>query len=172
MTEQAYLASEGRDGWVLDLMARAARDVDAHLVWHMCYGNARGQDSAFPATNARCLEKLFGSGGPAGWNEIHLETARPGMVEVELLAGWTDRPERQLGIGVIEVLDPHVETPEEVAARIRLALQHVPAEQLVISSDCGLYQLPRDLAFRKLRSLVAGTRIVRTELGCGPDGTT
>ena len=172
VTEQAYLASEGRDGWVLDMMARAARDVDAHLVWHMCYGNARGQDSSFPATNARCLEKLFSSGGPAGWNEIHLETARPGMVEVELLAGWTDRPERQLGIGVVEVLDPHVETPEEVAARIRLALQHVPAEQLVISSDCGLYQLPRDLAFRKLRSLVAGTRIVRTELGCGPDGTT
>ena len=172
VTEQAYLASEGRDEWVLDVMARAARGVDAHLVWHMCYGNARGQDSTYPATNARCLDKLFASGGPTGWAEIHLETARPGMAELDVLAGWTHRPDRYLGIGVVEVLDPHVETPDEVAERIRVALRHVPAERLVISTDCGLYQLPRDLAFRKLCNLVAGTRIVRAELGCHRDGTT
>jgi methionine synthase II (cobalamin-independent) len=40
-----------------------------------------------------------------------------------------------------------------------------------VSTDCGLYQLARDVAFRKLRSLVAGTRIVRRELGRRPDGT-
>jgi hypothetical protein len=39
-----------------------------------------------------------------------------------------------------------------------------------LGTDCGLYQLPRDVAFRKLRSLVAGTRIVRRELGRDPDG--
>jgi 5-methyltetrahydropteroyltriglutamate--homocysteine methyltransferase len=156
---------------VLDVMTRAARGVDAHLVWHMCYGNARGQDSAYPATSARCLEKLFASGGPVGWTEIHVETARPGMTEVELLAGWTRRAGTYLGIGVVEVLEPHVEAPEEVADRIRIALRHVPAERLVVSTDCGLYQLPRDLAFRKLRNLVAGTRIIREELGRHPDGT-
>jgi 5-methyltetrahydropteroyltriglutamate--homocysteine methyltransferase len=172
VTEQAYLGSEGRDDWVLDLMARAARGVDAHLVWHMCYGNARGQDCAFPTINARCLEKLFASGGPAGWTEIHVETARPGMAELEILAGWATRPDVVLGIGVVEVMAPHVETADQVADRIRLALRHVPAERLVVSTDCGLYQLPRDLAFRKLCSLVAGCRLVRTELGRRPDGTT
>jgi 5-methyltetrahydropteroyltriglutamate--homocysteine methyltransferase len=171
VTEQAYLASEGRDDWVLEVMARAARGVRAHLVWHMCYGNARGHDSTFPAINARCLEKLFASGGPAGWTEIHLETARPGMVELELLAGWAGHLGAYLGIGVVEVQAPHVESPAEVADRIRTALRHVPAERLVVSTDCGLYQLPRDLAFRKLCNLVAGTRIVRAELGRRPDGT-
>lgn len=171
VTEQAYLASDGQDEWVVEAMTRAAHDVDTHLVWHMCYGNARGQDSVYPGTNARCLDKLFAAGGPVGWDEIHLETARPGMAEMDVLATWTRDPAARLGIGVVEVLNPHVETPEEVAGRIRMALRHVPAEQLVVSTDCGLYQLPHDLAFRKLQALVAGTRLVRQELGRHPDGT-
>jgi 5-methyltetrahydropteroyltriglutamate--homocysteine methyltransferase len=68
-------------------------------------------------------------------------------------------------------MNPHVETPEEVVGRIREALNYVPAERLVVSTDCGLYQLVRDVAFRKLRSLVEGTRLVRQELGCRPDGS-
>lgn len=172
VTEQAYLASEGRDEWVLDVMARAAHSVEAHLVWHMCYGSARGRDSAYPATNARCLDKLFASGEPTGWTALHFETARAGMAELDVLAGWMRRPDHYLGIGVVEVLGAHVETPDEVADRIRAALRAVSAERLVISTDCGLYQLPRELAFRKLCSLVAGTRIVRGELGCRRDGTT
>lgn len=170
LTEQALLASGGRDGWVVDMMNRAARGVDAHLTWHMCYGNARGADSTYPAMNAGSLAALFASGTAVDWTEIHMETARPGMAEVEMLSGWTEREGTSLGIGVVEVLKPHVESPAEVADRIRVALKVVPAERLVVSTDCGLYQLPRDLAFRKLRSLVAGTRIVRRELGRGPDG--
>ena len=89
-------------------------------------------------------------------------------------AAHLDRPRRHasLGIGVIEVMNPHVETAEQVAARIRIALEHVPADRLIVSTDCGLYQLPRDVAFRKLDGLVAGTRIVRRELGRDPDGRT
>jgi 5-methyltetrahydropteroyltriglutamate--homocysteine methyltransferase len=86
---------------------------------------------------------------------------------MELLAGWLDREDTVLGIGVVEVMSPRVESPQDVAARIRTALQHVPAQRLVVSTDCGLYQLPRDVAFRKLRALVDGTRIVRSELGAG-----
>jgi len=56
------------------------------------------------------------------------------------------------------------------AQRIRSALEFVTPDRLVVSTDCGLYQLPRDQAFRKLRSLVAGTRIVRRELGRAADG--
>jgi 5-methyltetrahydropteroyltriglutamate--homocysteine methyltransferase len=86
------------------------------------------------------------------------------MAEMELLAGWLDRPDTALGIGVVEVMSPRVETAEDVAARIRTALQYVPADRLVVSTDCGLYQLPRDVAFRKLRALVDGTRLVRSAL--------
>lgn len=170
LTEQGLLASGGRDTWVVDMMNRAARGVDAHLTWHMCYGNARGVDSSHATLDAGCLATLFASDTPVDWAEIHMETARPGMAEIDLLRSWTERPGTTLGIGVIEVLNPHVESAEEVAQRIRLAIKGVPAERLVVSTDCGLYQLPRDLAFRKLRSLVAGTRIVRRELGRDADG--
>ena len=60
-------------------MDRAAHRVPAHLVWHMCYGNAREFDCVYPEVNAACLAKLFDSGRALGWHEIHLETARPGM---------------------------------------------------------------------------------------------
>lgn len=170
LTEQAYLSSGGREPWVVEMMNRASRGVDAHLTWHMCYGNARGTDCAYPQVNANCLAKLFASDDPVDWTEIHMETARPGMAELDVLGLWAERDGTSLGIGVVEVLNPHVETPEEVAGRIRRALDHVPAGRLIVSTDCGLYQLPRDLAFRKLHSLVAGTRIVRRELGRDADG--
>jgi 5-methyltetrahydropteroyltriglutamate--homocysteine methyltransferase len=171
LTEQAYIASEGRDEWAVEMMNRAARDVPAHLTWHMCYGNTRQFDSVYPEVNASCLAELFKSAQAVDWTEIHLETARPQMAELPTLRTWTDRGgDATLGIGVIEVMNPHVEAAEEVAARIRIALEHVPADRLIVSTDCGLYQLQRDVAFRKLCSLVEGTRIVRRELGRDADG--
>jgi 5-methyltetrahydropteroyltriglutamate--homocysteine methyltransferase len=170
LTEQAYLASAGREDWVVEMMDRAAYGVDAHLTWHMCYGNARDIDCLYPEVNAACLGPLFATGRPTGWAEVHLETARTAMAEMQVLRGWVRRPDTVLGIGVVEAMNPHVETADEVADRIRTACEYVPAERLLVSTDCGLYQLPRDLAFRKLTNLVAGTRVVRRELGRGPDG--
>lgn len=171
LTEQSYLAAGGRETWPVELMNRAAAGVDAHLTWHMCYGNARELDPTYPEVNASCLLDLFKSDHPIDWTEIHFETARPGMAEVPVLQAWTARDRGYLGIGVIEVRNPHVETAEEVAARIRAALEHIEPDRLVVSTDCGLYQLPRNLAFGKLRGLVAGTRLVRCELGRRSDGT-
>jgi 5-methyltetrahydropteroyltriglutamate--homocysteine methyltransferase len=54
-----------------------------------------------------------------------------------------------------------------VAARIRCALEHVPAERVVVAPDCGMKYLPRDVAAGKLRALVDGARLVRKELGAG-----
>ena len=57
--------------------------------------------------------------------------------------------------------------PEEVADHIRRALKHIPAERLVICSDCGMGRegMSRRHAFYKMVSLVLGTNIVRSELG-------
>ena len=52
-----------------------------------------------------------------------------------------------------------------VAARIRRALPHVPAERLIIAPDCGMKYLPRETAFGKMKAMVEGTKIVRKELG-------
>jgi len=58
-----------------------------------------------------------------------------------------------------------IETPEIVAARIRRALPHIPAERIVVAPDCGLKYLPRDIAFGKMQAMAEGARIVRQELG-------
>ncbi|MGB0627262.1 MAG: 5-methyltetrahydropteroyltriglutamate--homocysteine methyltransferase, partial [Alphaproteobacteria bacterium] len=57
-----------------------------------------------------------------------------------------------------------VESAEEVAARIRAALAHVPAERLIVAPDCGMKYLSREAAIGKLRAMVAGAQAVRAEL--------
>jgi 5-methyltetrahydropteroyltriglutamate--homocysteine methyltransferase len=74
-------------------------------------------------------------------------------------------PSKTIVLGVIDLSDMAVETPEVVAARIRRALPYVAPERLVIAPDCGMKYLPRDIAFAKLQAMVTGTRIVRKELG-------
>jgi 5-methyltetrahydropteroyltriglutamate--homocysteine methyltransferase len=73
-------------------------------------------------------------------------------------------PPFELGIGVIDVKDHAVETPDIVAERIRKTLKVVPPEKLYLLPDCGLFHLPRDIAFAKLRAMVDGTKIIRKEL--------
>jgi 5-methyltetrahydropteroyltriglutamate--homocysteine methyltransferase len=67
-------------------------------------------------------------------------------------------------LGVVDLDTAAVESAEVVAARIRRALTVVPPERLVAAPDCGMKYLPRDRAFRKLEAMVAGARLVRTEL--------
>ena len=71
---------------------------------------------------------------------------------------------KQLMVGVIDLGTENVESPQEVAARIRAALKHVPAERLVLAPDCGMKYLTREAAFGKLKALAEGAAIVRKEL--------
>jgi len=93
--------------------------------------------------------------------QISIETAQSNLdcsVLVKL-------PGKTIVLGVIDLSTMDIETPETVAARIRRALPHVSAERLVIAPDCGMKYLPRDVSFKKLQAMVAGTKIVRKELG-------
>ena len=67
-------------------------------------------------------------------------------------------------VGVLDLNDPDIETPERLAQRIRAALEVIPPERLIVAPDCGMKYLPRDVAFGKLRSLVEAARQVRAEL--------
>jgi 5-methyltetrahydropteroyltriglutamate--homocysteine methyltransferase len=73
-------------------------------------------------------------------------------------------PGKTIILGTLDLSDMTVEAPETVAARIRRALPHVPAERIVVAPDCGLKYLPREVAYGKLRAMVAGAKIVRQEL--------
>jgi len=67
-------------------------------------------------------------------------------------------------VGMIDLGTERIETPQEVAGRIRAALKHVPAERLVLAPDCGMKYLTREAAFGKLKALAEGAAIVRKEL--------
>ena len=92
--------------------------------------------------------------------QVSIETAQSGLdcAVLEKLPGKT------IILGTLDLSDMNIETPETVAARIRRALPHVPAERLVIAPDCGLKYLPRAVAYGKMRAMVEGAEIVRREL--------
>jgi 5-methyltetrahydropteroyltriglutamate--homocysteine methyltransferase len=93
--------------------------------------------------------------------QISIETAQSGLdcAVLETLPG------KDIILGVLDLSDMTVETPDKVAVRIRRALKHVPAERIVVAPDCGFKYLPRDIAFAKMRAMVDGAGIVRRELG-------
>jgi 5-methyltetrahydropteroyltriglutamate--homocysteine methyltransferase len=74
-------------------------------------------------------------------------------------------PGKVIVLGVLDLGADEVESTDSIAARIRAALTVVPPERLVVAPDCGMKYLPRERAFRKLESMVAGAWLVREELG-------
>jgi 5-methyltetrahydropteroyltriglutamate--homocysteine methyltransferase len=66
-------------------------------------------------------------------------------------------------VGVLDLSDPAAETPEQVAERIEAALTVVAPERLQAGPDCGMKYLPREVAFGKIKSMVAGAKILRAE---------
>ena len=92
--------------------------------------------------------------------QVSIETAQSGLdcSVLEKLPGKT------VILGVLDLSDMKIETPETVAARIRRALPYVSLERIVVAPDCGLKYLPRDVAFGKMCAMVEGTKIVRQEL--------
>lgn len=93
-------------------------------------------------------------------NQVSIETAQSKLdcKVLETLPGKT------IILGVLDLSDMTVEAPETVAARIRRALPHVPAERIVLAPDCGLKYLPRPVAYAKMQAMVDGAKIVRAEL--------
>ena len=128
----------------------------ARLGAHLCFGNFLGRPLA-PRSYRPILDAMLGF----AVDELVLEFANREMSEVAILREISDAG-RDVAAGVIDVKNSHVETPEEVAARIEAILDTgVPAERLTLVPDCGFSQTPRHLAVGKLRSLVAGRDLVR-----------
>jgi 5-methyltetrahydropteroyltriglutamate--homocysteine methyltransferase len=121
---------------------------------HLCLGYAHVVKNK-PSTYA-FLTELEGS----KIDQISVEAAEPKLD----LAVLKDLPSKTIIIGVLNLGDMAIETPETVAGRIRNALKYVAPERLVIAPDCGMKYLPRAVAFGKMQAMVEGTSIVRKEL--------
>jgi len=94
-------------------------------------------------------------------HQISIETAQS-RLDCSVLAGLADAG-KTIILGVLNLGDPAVETPDEVADRVRRALPYVPAGQLVLAPDCGMKYLPRESALGKLRSMTAAAAKLRAE---------
>ncbi len=149
-------APEAAGRYALKAIERALRDVPGPTALHLCFGYAQLVKDKSRGRYA-FLEPLADS----TVDQISIEAAQP-----KLDLGVLRAIARQTVIlGVLDLGDPAIETPEQVAARIRAGLEHVPAERLIPAPDCGMKYLPRATAFGKLQALAQGAAIVRAELG-------
>ena len=135
-------------------LAAALDGVKGTTAIHICFGYAaiihvRPEGYSF-------LPELAGT----AVQQVSIETAQSKLdcTVLEKLPGKT------IILGVLDLSDMTIETPEIVAARIRRALPHVPAEKIVVAPDCGLKYLPREVAYDKMKAMVDGAKIVRAEL--------
>lgn len=134
--------------------------VKAKIAMHICFGNHHGRPLV-----KRTFRKLFPGVLDAKCDQFVLEFANREMAEIDF---WKEVGQRkELGAGLIDQKSFYVETPEDVAERIRIALKYAPAEKLWINPDCGFNPTPRWIALPKLMAMVEGTKIVRRELGHG-----
>jgi 5-methyltetrahydropteroyltriglutamate--homocysteine methyltransferase len=96
----------------------------------------------------------------ANVQQISIETAQS-RLDCGVLAELSTKT---ILLGVLDLADMTVEAPALVAERIRRALPYVDAKKIVVAPDCGLKYLPRDVAFQKMRAMVEGASVVRSEL--------
>jgi 5-methyltetrahydropteroyltriglutamate--homocysteine methyltransferase len=149
---------------MVDLFNRTVKGLGVKTeVWcHTCWGNPAQQrifssvQSYAPALDA--LDRVEA-------DVITFECCSSGGLDLEAIGKRIKT--KKIAIGVVDHHTLQVETPAEVAALIRRALEHIPAERLVIASDCGMGRegMSRRHAFHKMVSIVQGTNLVRRELG-------
>ena len=133
-------------------------------VWcHTCWGNPAAQRTE---TTRRFYQHALPYFDELDVDAVTFEAADNGGDEIESFAKGLG-PDKKIAIGVVSHRTLQVERPEAVASLIRRALQFMPPERLIVSTDCGFGRqgMSRLHAFYKMVTLVRGTNIVRRELG-------
>ena len=134
---------------------RALADVKGTTALHLCFGYAALVKDK-PSSGYSFLSELADS----SVDQISIEAAQPNL-DLSVLAALGSKT---VLVGVLDLNDRAVEAPERVAERIRAALEFVPPERLIVTPDCGMKYLPREVAFGKLQALAEAARVVRAEL--------
>ena len=129
------------------------------LSTHLCFGNYKGR-----AVGLRRYAPLFPAFFELPVDEMHLEMASREFAEIEVIREIAESG-TDVAVGIIDVKSYYIETPSDVAQRVRLCLKYAPAEKLSFAPDCGLSQTARWAAREKLANMVSGVSIVRRELG-------
>jgi 5-methyltetrahydropteroyltriglutamate--homocysteine methyltransferase len=133
---------------------RALEGVEGTTVVHLCFGYAAAVKDK--PSGYSFLAQLADTRA----TQISIEAAQPRLD----LAVLRELAPKSVMLGVIDLGTPAIETPAQVAERIRAALEHIAAEKLVVAPDCGMKYLARDVAFGKLAALVKGAELARSAL--------
>ena len=149
--DEANLTGHPKDWpWAVELINQVLGGVKGEGCVHLCFGNYGGQT----------VQKGFWHDLVPFFNALEaghvvLEFARRGYDEIE--AFKEVKPELKLGLGVVDVKDNEVETPETIAKRIEDAVKVLGQDRIGwVHPDCGLWMLQRSVADRKLQALVQG----------------
>jgi 5-methyltetrahydropteroyltriglutamate--homocysteine methyltransferase len=149
--DEAHLTGHPQDWpWAAEAINRVLGAVKGKSAVHLCFGNYGGQ--TVQRGFWRDLVPFFNA---LEADHVVLEFARRGYNELEVFKEV--KPKLKLGIGVVDIKDNEVETPETIAKRIEGAVKALGAERVGwVHPDCGLWMLHRSIAERKLRVLVEG----------------
>jgi 5-methyltetrahydropteroyltriglutamate--homocysteine methyltransferase len=137
----------------LRALNRALEGISGTTAVHICFGYAaiihqRPSGYSF-------LPELASS--PV--RQVSIETAQSNL-DTSVLQ---QLPGKKVMVGCIDLSDMHVETPQQVADRIRRALKHVRPQDVIVAPDCGMKYLPRDVAYGKMLAMVEGAKLLRRE---------
>lgn len=139
------------------LFNAAVEGIGVKLAAHLCFGNYVGRPLA-KRTYMPVLDQML----QFRVDQLVLEFANREMAELPLCGEIAAH--KEVAVGLIDVKNYYIETPGDVAERIRKVLEYVPAGRLTIVPDCGFSQTARWAAKAKLFAMVEGARIVRAEL--------
>jgi 5-methyltetrahydropteroyltriglutamate--homocysteine methyltransferase len=154
---------EVRD-WGIAALERAARGLKCTTAVHICYGYGIKANIEWKKTLGsewRQYENTFPLLARSAIDQVSLECANS-HVPLELIALLEGK---DVLVGAIDVATERVETPQEVAATIRAAMKHVPADRIQPCTNCGMVPLSREVARAKLGALAQGAALVRREIG-------
>jgi 5-methyltetrahydropteroyltriglutamate--homocysteine methyltransferase len=131
--------------------------VRAKIGYHVCFGNLLSRPRG-----KRSYRWLFPKLLDCKCDQFVFEYANREMAEIEM---WKDvGVDREVACGVVDVKSFYMETPDDVAERLRRCLEFIPVDKLSAIPDCGFFPVPRWVAAEKLKRMVAGAKVVRAEL--------
>ena len=142
-------------------LERAAQGLTCTTAVHICYGYGIQANIDWKATLGdewRQYEEVFPALAKSSIQQVSLECFHSHVPAhlMQLLQG------KDVMVGVIDVASETIETPEQVADTIGLALRYVPKERLLPCTNCGLAPMDRAVALKKLQALAQGAALART----------
>lgn len=150
--DEAQLPAYPEDAeWAAQTMNRVLDRARGERAVHICFGNYGGQvihgESAY--------EPLIPAMDRLNTQHLILELARSHHEELGAIGELGE--DKGIGLGVVDIKDNVVETPEEVARRIEAASKLLGEERITyVHPDCGLWMLKRSVADAKMKAMVKG----------------